>query len=221
MSDQNYFTQNLYTQKLNGNSIDFIFDVGGVLIDWRKSIQTVATTYKINPEDLLDEYFKYADKMFSGDIDKDIAWQHIFNNLKVDVGLYNLENINILWTQKANWISQSVDFVNKLIELGHNVHIMTNSWLELDDLSARKQIPINVDSSRIYGSSKLKTVKPEQKFYEIVDSKVSSNNTRLLIDDSIKNKDPALELGWDFFFYDTKDLTPSILISRLEEQILI
>lgn len=179
-----------------------LFDVGDVLLNWQASSRHLAKQLGVEHTDLLDAIFKYADDMFVGNLDTVTGWELILKELGITQDPWEMV---LAWRHTDFWFSESLRLVRKLEAAGYSMAIMTNSWLELNDLEHRDLLPQELEAfSYIFDSSEAGLKKPDPAFYALVEAKLGTKGDNiLLIDDAVKNKKPALDRGWQFFQYET------------------
>ena len=89
-----------------------VFDVGGVLLDWVKSSDYLASKLDVSQELLLETMFSYALKMNIGLLDAREGWEKILKDLDREV----MEPIEAIrhWRDKRFWIQDSLELASEL-----------------------------------------------------------------------------------------------------------
>ncbi len=187
-----------------------VFDVGGVLLDWVKSSDYLASRVDVSQEVLLETMFSYALKMNIGLLDAREGWEKILKDLDREV----MEPIEAIrhWRDKRFWIQDSLELASELHKANYKLAIFTNSWLGLEDEEKRNLLPNELSLfSNIVDSSKEGSIKPEEKFYKILENKIGSREEEiLLIDDTPKNMPVAESRKWQTFLFETNRSLDSV-----------
>src|SRR5690349_16664820 len=94
-----------------------LFDVGGVLLDWKLSSGSLADELGIDQGDLLDAMFAHAPLMNVGTITPQEGWKRILSDLnKSD---YNPQDIILRWRDKKFWLADTLQLVRDLHDAGY------------------------------------------------------------------------------------------------------
>jgi HAD superfamily hydrolase (TIGR01509 family) len=111
------------------------------------------------------------------------------------------------WRDKAFWFEDTLSVVRELHSQGYQLAIMSNSWLGLTEKRDNDQLPKELKLFKhIFDSSQAGMKKPDERFYELVESGLkSTGNDIMLVDDSLNNAVPASKRGWQFFHYVTEN----------------
>ncbi len=183
---------------------NILFDVGDVLLNWNQSSEALAKRLEVSKDALLDALFTYADDMFVGKISTTDGWTKILADLNKKADPWDMV---LEWRNRNFWFQDTLDIMQDLHAAGYKINIMTNSWLGLTEERDKNLLPQEVQlAQHIFDSSQAGVKKPDPAFYELVEHTLGEHGSDiLLIDDSIKNRDPAVKLGWQFFHYVTAD----------------
>ena len=199
------------TKKRSKTGVRFIyFDVNGVLVRFFHRAFTQIT----------------ADTGARADLAENLFWRH---NDALCRGQLSLESLNNLFnkeldTQGFDWkkhymesvepMPEVKDFVNWCAE-NYQVGLLSNTAPGfLDEMRSRELIPdINYDA--MVDSSKVGSVKPEPKIFEVAQELASvASNEILLIDNERPNLTAADRAGWQVLSFDDFDPASSIAQAR-------
>lgn len=179
-----------------------VFDVGGVLVDWRVAVHSVARELDVSIEEFHTFLKKYLPDLELGKILPTDFWEKVRSNYQYKGESRKLSDI---WIKDQPVIEESWNLLKKLIVLGYRVAGCTNSWMgTMDDLL--EVFPEFKTLEFIVDSSVIKVRKPDYKIYRIVE-KVSGEkgSNLLLIDDSQENIEKAKEFGWQVQYFELSD----------------
>lgn len=178
-----------------------LFDVGGVLLDWRRSSAALADTLNVTHDHILDTMFKYAPEMNIGTVDPLIGWQYILDDLKSNM---SPQDAIRLWRGRSFWLDETLELVRDLHEADYRLGILSNSWLGLCIDGSADTMPTEMSLfSVLLDSSVEKLKKPNPAFYELAENKIGDNGENILfIDDDEPNLTPATEREWQTYLFD-------------------
>lgn len=197
-----------------------LFDVGGVMLDWRKSSQALAETLGVTNDAILDTMFRYAPKMNIGAIDPQQGWQMILDDLGSDMLPQRAINV---WRDRSFWLSETLALVKELHAANYELGILTNSWLGLSIDGSDESMPEEMSLfSVLLDSSVEKLQKPDPVFYDLAEKTINDKGANILfIDDDAHNLTPASEKGWQTFHFSMgKDGRATDAVSALRLSLL-
>lgn len=196
-----------------------LFDVGDVLLNWARSSESLASELGVSKDALLDALFTYADDMFVGKISTTDGWAKILTDLHKKADPWDMM---LQWRNRKFWFQETLDVLRDLHAAGYQINIMTNSWLGLTEERDKNLLPQELQLvEHIFDSSQAGVKKPDPAFYELVERKLNKHGPDiLLVDDSIKNQNPATQLGWQFFHYVTADDQVGATAAKLRAELL-
>jgi len=184
-----------------------LFDVGGVLLDWRSSLNEVARTLGITRNGLFDVLFNQTTsksigaRMLLGDMTAEAGWAMVLQSL----GNAECTPIYVLalTTAKEFWLEDTLKLITELHNSGYKLAIMSNSWLGLTDPKKKAVFPKEIQLfDEVFDSSVERMKKPDVKFYELVERRTGSKATDLLlVDDDEKNLVIAKQQCWQTYRY--------------------
>jgi FMN phosphatase YigB (HAD superfamily) len=181
-----------------------LFDVGGVLLDWRTSATSLAGFLGVTLDLLLDTMFVHAPQMNVGAITPQEGWRKILAELgRQD----NPQVIIERWRSKEFWLADTLQLVREFHGAGYNLGILSNSWLGLTSQTEDVTMPQEMMYfSYILDSSKVGMKKPNPKFYELAEQTTGAQGKQILfIDDDALNLEPAKAMSWQVYHYDMGD----------------
>jgi FMN phosphatase YigB (HAD superfamily) len=175
-----------------------VFDVGGVLLDWKAGLASVSRLISITPEDLLNTLGEYLEDLELGNISDDYFWQQVCNK---HFYMGNYMDLLDSWRSNQPLMPAGWDLAKHLFEMNIPLAICTNNWLGVMEFIIKKY-PEFVLFGSIIDSSQEKIRKPDCKIYELVEKEVGYSGKEILfIDDSIKNIEAAEAFGWNTYLY--------------------
>ncbi len=179
-----------------------LFDVGGVLLDWRRSSAALADFLGVDHGTLLDVMFEHAPLMNVGTITPQEGWKRILSGLgKAD---HDPQDIILRWRDKKFWLADTLQLVKELHSAGYKLAIFSNSWLGLSNEPDEPTMPDELSLfSHILDSSQEKMKKPNPAFYELAEKTTGAKGPSIFfLDDDQPNLIPASEKGWQTYHYD-------------------
>ena len=198
-----------------------IFDVGGVLLEWRSSLAAVADDLGITRDQLFDVLFNQSvnvnigARMNIGELTAEEGWRMVLQELgKEDV---TPEHVLVRSHAPEFWIQDTLKLIPKLHDAGFKLAIMSNSWLGLTKPEKKDQFPKELQLfDMIFDSSVEGIRKPDPVFYGLVEQGTGcSGKDLLLIDDEPKNLEIAEKRGWQTFMYSPAQERANDLLKRL------
>lgn len=196
-----------YNNGLMKKSIKFIyFDVGGVLLDWRKGFQNASEKYKI-PESAI---YKIAEKY----------WDHIGRGGDTEAymaelaGLFGLSqpypDLTDFWTDHHIPILETHALAVEL-KKSYRLGLLTNAERGAMQHAARKGLLPDVQWDAVIDSSVLGVIKPERKIYEIAERMAGVDPEEIFFTDDVKEHVlAAKKRGWQGLVFDTGNVDSSI-----------
>ncbi|HEU4966104.1 MAG TPA: HAD-IA family hydrolase [Candidatus Saccharimonadales bacterium] len=198
-----------------------VFDVGGVLLDWRSSLAAVAYDLGITRDQLFDVLFNQSvtinigARMNIGELTAEEGWRMVLQEL----GKEDISSEHVLARSHAPefWSKDALQLIPKLRDAGYKLAIMSNSWLGLTKPEKKDQFPKELQLfDTIFDSSVEGIKKPDPAFYELVEKRTGCAGRELLfIDDEPKNLEVAEERGWQAFLYSPTQERVNDLLKRL------
>jgi len=187
-----------------------IFDVGGVLLDWRLSSEVVAKKLGVTHDALFDVLFDQSTdqnigkRMTVGQLSSHDGWNEVIKKLN---GTLTPQEVIDTWYSREFWFPGTLQLVTDLHNAGYPMAIMSNSWLGLTEHDKASVFPVEIGYfERIFDSSIEKLKKPDVAFFTLVERELNVKpETLLLIDDTEKNIQVAEHCGWQGFLYDPLD----------------
>ena len=180
-----------------------IFDVGGVMLNWRRSSADLAKKLDVDRDVLLKTLFEFAPMMNLGKTSPRVGWEKILERLG---SREDPDKIIKLWREKKYWYNGTLKLVRDLHMSGYKLAIFTNSWLGLTKKGNKQDLPPEIKLFKfIFDSSVEGLQKPDARFYELVEKKTNSSGRNILfIDDDESNLNSARERNWQVFLISSK-----------------
>ncbi len=173
-----------------------VFDIGGVLLNWKVVIPLIANKLKITPEQFHQELQKSLVELELGKMHQDEFWRHLCEKYKYNGNFRELKKI---WIEDQPRIEYGWKLAKSAKENKFRVVCCTNNWKD----TVKRQKEIHPDFSLfefILDSGDLGIRKPDEEIYRIIEDKVGESGQEiLLIDDSQENCEGASRLGWQTY----------------------
>lgn len=185
-----------------------VFDVGGVLLDWRSSSTYVANDILGLTRDQLfnvlygfDDSASIGDRMNRGEFSAHEGWNLVFSELGIPE---KYDDVMTNWTASKFWANDTLRLVRELSSAGYKLAIMSNSWLGLDKTDQTPHFPAELQLfDSIFDSASIGLTKPNEDFYAYVENSLSVVGEQLFfIDDNAQNIAVARDRDWQTFLYD-------------------
>lgn len=193
-----------------------IFDVGGVLLDWRTGAKDAAELLSIEQELVLEAIYQYLDDIALGKLSIQEVWAKILKDLQKD---HDPEDVVAAWHQTKNWVQASTHLIEELSNAGYNIALLTNGVRGSE--AYNRHIWNSPFIKHIFDSIELNFKKPDPEIYQHVEEKLGSRGSELFfIDDSQKNLIAAEEFGWQTFLYDLGSDQGETANNKLREMLL-
>jgi len=177
-----------------------LFDVGGVLLDWRTSSAAVANSLNVTQDVLLEAMFKYAPLMNIGTLSPDAGWQKILHELGKNKDPWQVIH---QWRSTDYWMQDTLKLLRELDEAHYGLAILSNSWLGFSVPGEADTFPAEIKLFKhIFDSSNEGIKKPDIAFYKLAESRLGAQGQSILfIDDDADNLVAADGLHWQTFHY--------------------
>lgn len=165
-----------------------IFDVGGVMFDYRNADKQVSHLLNVSELQLTKSKYKYGDKGELGGITHEQVWENALKELH-QYDQYN--QVLATWWNAEHWILDTKPLIQELHEEGYHIAIFTNNWAGMGETTFEKLGLLPVISQR-FESSVEGLKKPDIAFYELVESRIQAHGKEIyFIDDSEMNIEVA------------------------------
>lgn len=190
-----------HNQVIDNKPKVIVFDIGGVLLNWKAVIPEVSQILNITPETFFDELQTHLKKLEIANTHQNDFWLYLtdkYNN-SIDSDL-----LKKTWIEKQTRIESAWDLLKKVKASGYRVVCCTNNWKD----TVEKQLELHPDFSLfefILNSADVGVRKPDGEIYKIVEEKVGeSGKDMFLIDDLKSNCEGAEKIGWQTFIFDSE-----------------
>jgi len=194
----------------NQSMISFVyFDVGGVVIkDFSGTNKWNEMKHELGvPDDLMTSVDE-AWKKYKGPIDNgDINLQKIENMLRDEFHIPIPKNYSML-DDFVNRFEQNPSIwpVIKEIHTTHRIGLLTNMYIGMFDKIIKRNILPPEQWDVFIDSSIVHMKKPDKNIYEYAQRQAGVPASEIFFIDNLeRNILPAKELGWQTFFYDSKN----------------
>lgn len=198
--------------KTSKHGIKFVyFDVNGVLVRFfQRAFTHIAADTSASIEEVESTYWHYDDSVCRGEVpieDFNLALAAKIGVTTISWAEYYLKNI-----EPISEMITALEWASKYYPVG----LLTNTMPGLiDQMIAQKTLP-PLNYSSIIDSSKIGSIKPEQKIFEAALRETGVEPHEILfIDDSRPNLMAAEKLGWNVLWFD--DYRPEESETRIKE----
>jgi 2-haloacid dehalogenase len=193
-----------------------VFDLGGVILDWRAGLHTVAKLVNRNGDEIHNFLQEYLAPLELGEMLEDDFWKLVATKFGYTGPVHELAKA---WTDGQSRIEPTISFLPE-VAAKYKMVACTNNWLGVVE-NQEKNIPEFKYFETIIDSSQEKVKKPDPKIYRLVESRVyASGQDVLLIDDSNRNCEQALFEGWQVYLFDMKDDRGQSAVNELRKILL-
>jgi len=189
------------------------FDIGGVLINWKKSFQTAGKKFGVRPEDFFEVFDEVENQITLGKISVEDFWQISRKKLGISGG----KNYNLL----KSWVGdyEPIEPMHKLakkLSQSYDVGLISNIYKRMHPLILKTGKIPDINYKSIILSYEVGMKKPEIGIYKLAEKKAGVKpNEILFIDDSEKYLEPMDKLGWNNYLFDSD--YPEKSVSELEK----
>lgn len=196
------------------NGIQFIFfDINGCMVRFfQAAFARMAADFGVSPELIEGAFWQYNDAVCRGEMSLSDFNKHLADRIgasSIDWSKYYLEAVQPI--QEAQevlvWASESF-----------KVGLLSNTMPGLIDALLQKGALPKINYDAIVDSSKVSSIKPEAKIYELAAEAAGVlPEAILLVDDSRANLMAAEKMGWHTLWFD--DFRPTESIDKIKESL--
>ena len=198
--------------KTSKHGIKFVyFDVNGVLVRFfQRAFTHIAADTGASIQTIESTYWHYDDSVCRGEVpieDFNLALATKIGISSISWGEYYLKNV-----EQIAEMRQSLEWASQYYPVG----LLSNTMPGLIEQMLENNVLPRLDYATIIDSSKVGSIKPEQKIFETAfrASQVEPHEI-LFIDDSRPNLMAAEKLGWNVLWFD--DYRPEESQARIKE----
>lgn len=178
-----------------------VFDIGGVLLNWKIVIPKISNLLNITPESFFQELQLHLKNLELAKTHQIDFWKHLAKKYNPSV---NPDLLQKTWIESQTRLEPSWDLLKKAKESGYRVVCCTNNW----EGTVKRQAELDPDFSLfefIVDSSEVRVKKPDKRIYRLVEKMVGEKGKDIFfIDDSRENCEGAENLGWQTFLFDSE-----------------
>lgn len=175
-----------------------VFDIGGVLLDWKGGLKTTAELLKVSIDQIHTTLHIYLEDLELGKISEEDFWRYVAKEYNYAGPSHELAKA---WIEGQPLIEAGWDTLQKLKNSGYKVIACTNNWLGVVENQV-KNIPQFSQFETIIDSSQEKVRKPHHEMYKLVEERTGYSGLDIfLIDDSTHNCESAKEFGWQAYIF--------------------
>lgn len=184
-------------------TIKFIyFDVGGVLLNWEKSLVKLAEKHNKTQKKVFDIFYKYDPIFARGTHTADEMTKIMQKDLQIDDK--NFDYIAYCSSQFIP-IPEMHELVHELKHT-HKIGLLTNLHTDTFDFIMQYGSVPDIDYHAIIKSYEVGFIKPEPEIYHIAQKKAGVAHEEILfIDDLAVNVEAAKKLGWQGYVFDKQN----------------
>lgn len=174
-----------------------IFDVGGVLFDYRRAFNAIAKYLEVK-----ESYVQEIINSLVGNEERGgITLERVYTQILSPIGkMSELNKVIDMWYDRQFWLIDTLKLMAQLKSRGYKIAVMTNNWANMGKrLRAIEGMEV---VEKFYESSVVGMRKPDLEFYEyITHDLLTDPSSLLLIDDVDTNCEGAKLAGWQSFIY--------------------
>lgn len=175
-----------------------VFDIGGVLLDYRSAIRDVAKHLSVEEQLLSDKLFTYMEDGELGKNTFDHMWEDVLKSMNKH---HEHENVLYIWNDVKRFVLDTRLLLKQLHSHGYKIALFTNSWVGMLQYDLDHVQEFHLANPRIESWAE-KLRKPDVRFYRLLEERVgASGNEILFMDDTLENIETANEIGWQTFHY--------------------
>lgn len=185
-----------------------LFDLGGVLFEYKKFLTTFSKEQKVDRDLILHTLGRYAKEANVGKITlRDVYLKCIEeNDLKSDKN-YDIE---LSWVKDLVKIETSYNFICE-VSKKYDVGLLSNIFKHFVPLIIERNIIPNIEYKYKFLSCDIGLKKPDAEIYEHVNKKTALEPGKILfIDDFEENIQAAREHGWQTHLFSTEKPKDSV-----------
>lgn len=191
------------------------FDIGGVLVDYKHDLQTLAQENGITVGDFDDVFDRFDPKLARGELSLQDLWKHYHDDLHLKEPV--TFDFREYWINHLEPIAENHQLVRELSQ-NYSIGIISNLYVGVFPQLIKKQKIPDVPYQVVVASCEEKVVKPQKQIYTIAQEKTGRKPEEILyIDDNPHFIKKAKMLGWNGIYYD-KDETEDLrtLLQQLQ-----
>lgn len=192
-----------------------IFDIGGVLIDYSKSFQTVSKDQQIPIEYIDDMFDKYENEMTLGELTPQGLYNKVLDKYSLEANReYDFLNS---WVRDYLSIRETYNLIFE-ISKDFEIALLSNIYKGTLELLLEKNLIPNIDYSFTFISAELGLKKPEEEIYLYVEKKTELNcNQIYFIDDRLDFLEIPAKREWGTHLFHIKN--PKESVRKIKEEI--
>lgn len=190
-----------HNQALTNKPKVIVFDIGGVLLNWKAVVREISNLLKITEDSFYENLYNNFIDLDLGKKHQDEFWNFLTQKFNPNIEPTLLKKI---WIEKQQKIDFAWLLLKDIRKMGYRAVCCTNNWKE----TIEKQLELHPDFSLfefILNSADVGIRKPNEEIYKIVEEKVGeSGKDMFLIDDLKSNCEGAEKIGWQTFIFDSE-----------------
>lgn len=191
------------------------FDVGGVLLDYRRGHRRIAEQYNVPHQKLVDIFEANWRDACRGTLRTDVYMKYFAEALSLPQPYPDHAEF---WTDLFEPIHET-HALAKNLSAAYRLGILSNAEPGMLPLCRKKGLIPDLAWEPIVDSSEYKTIKPEDRIYEIAEALSCVPTEELFfIDDVPEHIDAVRKRGWQGMVFDWKN--PKKSVEKLEKLLL-
>lgn len=179
-----------------------IFDVGGVVLNWKDVVPKLAELLNLPQEKLYEELWSHNVEMDVGKTHQDDFWKYLSEKYNAEIAPTLLKKI---WIEEQPRIEAGWELLKKAKNAGYMTVCCTNNWKD----TLERQIEMHKEFSlfdKIFNSAYMGVRKPNEEIYKIIEKELGYGGKDIFfIDDVKENCEGAEKLGWQTYLFDCFD----------------
>lgn len=186
--------QNKSLQKQKAKPRFVYYDIGGVLLDFKHSVDYIAKYFKLDPKKLQPHIANYLELGSQGEMTANQCWRAIIT--AADGKFSETENYNLIWNQGCTPITKGHHDLVALAEK-YPVGLFTNIWPDCLPIALQLNLIPNLQFKTIIQSWETKLMKPDHAAYQTAETAAGFSGSEILfIDDNLANLEAAQAQNW-------------------------
>ncbi|MBW6441385.1 HAD family phosphatase [Patescibacteria group bacterium] len=176
-----------------------IFDVGGVVLDWKSAVPKVSKLLNISDEKMFEELWSHNVDMDLGKKHQDEFWKYLSEKYNPKANPMSLKKT---WIEEQPRIEAGWGLLKEIKKAGLMTVCCTNNWKD----TLEKQMEFHPDFSlfdHIFDSCYMGIRKPDEEIYKVIENEIGYSGAEIFfIDDVKENCEGAKKLNWNTFQFD-------------------
>lgn len=178
------------------------FDVGGVIFDFRPSLQALSKRINLGIDVVMGFFHTYDDALCKGELSPN-KFLHILEVCSGETAPF--EDFVEFWVDHFQPITTMHNLLLSLSAEGVNIGLLTNIYPGTFEFAISSGKIPNIRYDVVVKSYEEGLVKPDPNIFRRAELKTGRNPQEIIfVDDSARNIEIARSLGWNCFYFDSR-----------------